>query len=110
VGLRRDVRFVGEGEVITVAKKTKVRPWALDGGQEPESNSLVAYPDTDREWHVSTKRVPVRPGDRFRVVTAGGGGHGDPRDRDPEAVREDVLDGFVSPNAARDLYGVDVER
>jgi N-methylhydantoinase B len=110
VGLRRDVRFLGEGEVITVAKKTKVRPWALAGGQEPEPNSLVAYPDTDREWHVSTKRVPVQPGDRFRVVTAGGGGHGDPRDRDPEAVREDVLDGFVSPNAARALYGVDVER
>jgi N-methylhydantoinase B len=109
VGLRRDMRFVGDGEVITVAKKTKVRPWALAGGHEPEPNSLVAYPDTDREWHVSTKRVPVQPGDRFRVVTAGGGGHGDPRDRDPQAVREDVLDGFVSANAARDLYGVDVE-
>jgi N-methylhydantoinase B len=109
VGLRRDMRFVGEGELITVAKKTKVRPWALAGGQEPEPNALVAYPDTDREWHVSTKRVQVQPGDRFRVVTAGGGGHGDPRDRDPQAVRDDVLDGFVSPNAARDLYGVDVE-
>jgi N-methylhydantoinase B len=58
---------------------------------------------------VSTKRVPVQPGDRFRVVTAGGGGHGDVRDRDPDAVREDVLDGFVSPEAARDVYGVDVE-
>jgi N-methylhydantoinase B len=110
VGLRRDVRFVGEGELITVAKKTKVRPWALDGGLEPEPNALVVYPDTDREWHISTKRVPVQPGDGFRVVTAGGGGHGDPRDRDPEAVREDVLDGFVSPQAARDLYGVDLER
>jgi N-methylhydantoinase B len=109
VGLRRDVRFVGEGEVITVAKKTKVRPWALESGLEPEPNSLVAYPDTEKEWHVSTKRVPVQPGDRFRVVTAGGGGHGDPRERAPDAVREDVLDGFVSTDAARDVYGVDLE-
>jgi len=108
VGLRRDIRFVGDGELITVAKKTKSRPWALDGGREPKPNVLVAYADTEREVRVSTRRLPVRPGDRFRVVTAGGGGHGDPRERDPQAVRNDVLDGFVSAEAARDVYGVDV--
>src|ERR1700719_1097032 len=88
VGLRRDIRFVGDGELITVAKKTKSKPWALDGGEQPEANSLLLHPDTERERHVSTKRVPVRPGDPFRVVTAGGGGHGDPRAREPAAVLE----------------------
>jgi N-methylhydantoinase B len=107
VGLRREIRFVGEGELITVAKKTTSRPWSLAGGFEPEPNALVAYSGSDREVSVSTRRLPVRPGDRFRVVTAGGGGHGDPRERDPEAVRADVLDGFVSPEAAREVYGVD---
>jgi len=109
VGLRRDIRFVGKGELVTVAKKTKSRPWALLGGHQPKPNSLIAYPDTEREWHVSTKRVPVSPGDTFRVVTAGGGGHGDPSQRDPAAVLEDVRDGYVSRSAARELYGVDID-
>jgi N-methylhydantoinase B len=108
-GLRRDIRFLGAGEVVTVAKKTKTRPWALDGGHEPEPNTLIAYPDTPRERRVSTKRVPVEPGDTFRILSAGGGGRGEPREREPERVREDVLDGFVSPQAARDVYGVDTD-
>jgi N-methylhydantoinase B len=48
-------------------------------------------------------------GDRVTLLTAGGGGHGDPRGRDPEAVRRDVAEGYVSPEAARDVYGVDVD-
>jgi N-methylhydantoinase B len=43
------------------------------------------------------------------LLAGGGGGLGDPRTRDVEAVRADVLAGRVSPEAARDLYGVEVE-
>jgi N-methylhydantoinase B len=39
----------------------------------------------------------------------GGGGYGDPLDRDPKRVIEDVLDEYVSAKAARDLYGVIVD-
>jgi N-methylhydantoinase B len=70
---------------------------------------MIAYPETPRERRVTTRRVPVEPGDRFRVLSAGGGGRGNARERDPERVREDVLDGFVSPEAARDVYGVDLK-
>jgi N-methylhydantoinase B len=108
VGLRRDIRFLGEGEVITVAKKTKSRPWALAGGMEPEPNVLIAYPDTEHERRVSTKRFAVKPGDRFRVLTAGGGGYGDPRERNASEVIEDVRDGFVSRENAERVYGVDL--
>jgi N-methylhydantoinase B len=45
----------------------------------------------------------------FRVRSAGGGGWGDPRRRDPAAVARDVLDGIVSVGAARDIYGVAVD-
>ncbi|TKK91543.1 hydantoinase B/oxoprolinase family protein [Herbidospora galbida] len=108
-GLRRDIRFVTEGEFLSVIKKTRTRPWALDGGCEPEPNQVIVFPGTDREERVSTRRTPVSPGDRATLLTAGGGGHGDPRDRDPAAVRDDVAEGYVSPQAARDLYGVDVD-
>jgi N-methylhydantoinase B len=43
---------------------------------------------------------------RLTISSAGGGGYGDPRIRDPQRVRDDVRDGLVSPEAARTSYGV----
>ena len=54
---------------------------------------------------MSTKRVPVKAGERVTVLTAGGGGHGPPRERDPTLIDEDLRDGFVSREAARRDYG-----
>jgi N-methylhydantoinase B len=48
----------------------------------------------------------LAPGDRVVMDTAGGGGYGPPRQRDPEQVRHDVLEGYVSLAQARELYGV----
>ena len=48
----------------------------------------------------------VREGDVYRHRSAGGGGVGSPFDRDAQAVLEDVVDGKVSIDAARELYGV----
>jgi N-methylhydantoinase B len=106
VGLRRDIRFVTAGEFLSVIKKTRSRPWALAGGSEPEPNQVIVFPGTPREASVSTKRTRVEVGDRVTLLTAGGGGHGEPGERDPAAVREDVAEGFVSPEAARDVYGI----
>ena len=50
--------------------------------------------------------VRVRPGDRIVFCTAGGGGWGDPLERDFGAVRNDVARRLVSPEAARNEYGV----
>jgi N-methylhydantoinase B len=107
-GARRDIRFRSHGEFLSVIKKTKTRPWALDGGHEPDASQVIVFPGTDREHRVSTKRVTVAPGDRITLLTAGGGGHGDPALRDPEAVRRDVAEGYLSPQAARDVYGIEV--
>lgn len=109
VGIRRDITFMTDGEFLTVAKKTKTRPWALEGGQEPEANTFVLFPGTDREKRVGTFRIPVKKGDRAQNLTAGGGGYGDPRLRSPELVREDVLDGYVSKAEAEKTYGCKVE-
>jgi N-methylhydantoinase B len=50
--------------------------------------------------------VPLRRGDVFSHVSAGGGGFGSPLERDPSEVLEDVLDEKVSVAAAREFYGV----
>ena len=46
-------------------------------------------------------------GDVARLITGTGGGWGDPRHRDREAVKTDLRDGLVSPETARDVYGLD---
>lgn len=51
----------------------------------------------------------LMPGDVVTMDAAGGGGFGDPRSRDPEAVLEDVLGGYVSVETARDAYGVVID-
>jgi N-methylhydantoinase B len=108
-GLQRDIRFVTPGEFLMVIKKTKTQPWALDGGLRPDPNQIVAFPGTDREERISTKRLTVQPGDRVTLLTAGGGGHGVPAERDPSSVRRDVAEGYVSPAAARVVYGVELD-
>src|SRR5438874_6061787 len=50
--------------------------------------------------------VPLNPGERIEYRFAGGGGWGDPLERDPAKVRDDVLDEYVSREAAEREYGV----
>ena len=50
--------------------------------------------------------VPIGPGDEFDRPTAGGGGFGDPLERDPDKVLEDVIDDYVSVGRAAKDYGV----
>jgi N-methylhydantoinase B len=47
----------------------------------------------------------IPPGERLRLELPGGGGFGDPRERDPEKVQADVRNGLVSEEAAREVYG-----
>jgi N-methylhydantoinase B len=53
--------------------------------------------------------VVVRHGDRVTIQPAGSGGYGDPLERPAERVLEDVINGYVSAHAARELYGVVVD-
>jgi N-methylhydantoinase B len=53
--------------------------------------------------------TPLRAGDVLMLLVCGGGGYGDPLDREPERVAADVAEGHVSAEAARDLYGVVVD-
>ena len=47
----------------------------------------------------------IQPGERVTILSAGGGGHGDPRDRERSLVEADLANGFVSDEAARTIYG-----
>jgi len=50
--------------------------------------------------------VPIQPGEACETRNSGGGGWGDPLVRDPARVLDDVRNGIVSADRARDVYGV----
>jgi N-methylhydantoinase B len=82
-------------------------PYGLAGGAAgaPSSNVLVR-PDGGRDTLPPMFSTEIEAGDVFEHRTAGGGGWGDPLERDAAAVVADVADEKVSPSAARELYGV----
>jgi N-methylhydantoinase B len=83
-------------------------PYGLDGGDPgaPSSNVVVSAGEARELPTMPMHAFTLEQGDRFTHTSAGGGGFGDPSDRDPAAVLEDVLDGKVTVAAARDRYGV----
>jgi N-methylhydantoinase B len=60
---------------------------------------------TEEELHPISQEV-LQSGELLGHLLSGGGGYGDPRHREPELVREDVLARFVSFERAREAYGV----
>jgi N-methylhydantoinase B len=51
---------------------------------------------------------PIAAGEVVRITTGGGGGYGPPSEREAEAIRRDVREGYVSREAAQRDYGIDV--
>ena len=65
--------------------------------------------DDERFLGANFSGVPVKEGDRFERPSAGGGGLGDPLERDPDEVLEDVADEYVTIRRAALDYGVVIE-
>jgi N-methylhydantoinase B len=80
-------------------------PYGLLGGMPGALSSNVLHSNGSETVLPSMFSTIIGEGDLYVHRMAGGGGWGDPRDRDPEAVRDDVLDGKVTPEAAKELYG-----
>jgi N-methylhydantoinase B len=82
-------------------------PWGIfGGGPGAMGKSRLIRADGTEEPFASKAELRLLPGDRLELWTTGGGGHGDPFERDPAMVLDDVVDGKVSVEAAATDYGV----
>jgi N-methylhydantoinase B len=92
-------------------ERTLDPPWGLAGGMA----GLVSKPIIRRTDGTcvrppnKTNDYRLKAGEVESLYSAGGGGFGPPHARDPDRVREDVLDGIVSMQAAREAYGVVID-
>ena len=106
LGVRRNVSFAADSEIISMKKKTKTSAWGLNGGGEPSRNGMIIWPGTEKEKLVGLKRAFMKKGESFSNFTAGGGGWGHPYERDIEKILEDLKNEYISKGSARDDYGV----
>ena len=111
-GVIRDVRLLADEGTFGLRVENSLFPaWGVAGGMGGGLSRVVLNPDTPdaREIRPFSDDNRWQRGDLVRIYTAGGGGWGDPLERDIGMVRDDVLDGFVSPEAARASYGVVID-
>ena len=107
-GILLDYRVRSDDCFFTCAyTRDKHPPWALDGGREGAPNFVeVIRANGEAERHSVVTALRVDAGDVIRIHTGSGGGYGDPKLRAREAVLEDVVNGLVSGDTARSVYGV----
>jgi N-methylhydantoinase B len=108
LGAVREICFLDNGGSSVEGDGHKFRPWGFLGGSDGATAELVLRRAAGERIALPSKvpHMPVCSGDVFVCVGPSGGGYGDPLERDPEAVRQDVIDGIVSREAAARDYGV----
>ncbi len=111
LGLTRELIVLDHSPTMTLGSdRLKIPPWGLQGGDPGGTvGSFIEMPDGKREMLPSKVTRSVEPGTRIVLRTAGGGGYGDPRLRDPEKVRKDVQEGFIDIQRAGEHYGVVID-
>jgi N-methylhydantoinase B len=90
-------------------ERHRFRPWGLLGGGCAANGSCFVKRNGTGQFELVKDKIDsihLSVGDIIRIIFAGGGGYGDPLDREPERVLQDVLDGFVTEEGATRDYGV----
>jgi N-methylhydantoinase B len=106
LGSIREMEMLADGGFSLEGDGSVHPPPGLFGGGEGTPGDVILNAGSDREERLPSKFPyrKARAGDRLRLIGPSGGGYGDPADRDPALLREDVADGYVSEATAGERY------
>jgi N-methylhydantoinase B len=108
VGIKRSYRILADEALLQLrTDRVKFAPYGLAGGKPGGISRNVITRDGEASALPSKVTMSLRKDDLITHEQAGGGGHGDPRTRDPALVREDVAEGKITPAYAREHHGGD---
>lgn len=110
LGIVREILIENDAQVTVGTDRKRHQPWGSDGGKDARSTNItLTHPDGTTEDLGTKQTLEIEAGSTFLFETAGGGGWGDPLDRPPEKVLENVEDGYISKSVAEQEYGVVIE-
>ena len=107
-GVVLDYRVVVDEIALTyAASRTSSRPWGMKGGKEGSNNyAQILRNDGTVERHHMCTAVPVYKGEVIRLISATGGGYGDPASRAHESILSDLKNEYITTEQALRDYGV----
>ena len=114
-GIDRRMKPLIDGAQLSVeADRAVIPPFGIHGGYSGSVNSFKVIrggeelePSPDHPGKIKT--FPLRLGDTVVAKATAGGAVGDPLTREPELVKQDLLEGDITPERARDTYGVVIQ-
>lgn len=107
-GARREYEILEDGvEFTCFADRHKLRPWGIFGGQEGTTGRLIVRRNDEEIRLQPLDRFELRKDDVLVAETGGGGGYGNPRERDRELVRRDLREERISRKTALEVYGLE---
>ncbi len=112
LGYRKEIRVLRDCSFLSVADRSILSCWGLKGGRAGAPFRVTVDPGgpDERVLEGLVDDFPLKAGTLVRIDTTGGGGWGDPLEREPDLVALDVTQGKVSERAAHDDYGVVLRR
>ena len=107
-GLGQDVEIeVTAEDTIRLSMMSDRQKYAAKGLLDGREGAKVEIMKSDGTRPHQKARSTLDPGERLTLRFGGGGGYGRPEDRDPDAVRSDLRNGYITPDFAKHHYGVD---
>lgn len=108
-GTYREYLVQADSDLFLWFERSETTAWGIFDGQDGLApNVIVERPGEDTLEVLKINGIKVQNGTVIKSLTGGGGGYGKPLERDPEAVRQDFIDGYVSLEHARTAYGVEL--
>jgi|TARA_B110000259_G_scaffold29355_2_gene31578 N-methylhydantoinase B len=118
VGYTKTLECLNDEIIISqMTDRHKTYPWGLKGGLPGDNGATLFKQGGKGNWKNAVQlygkaspskysNISIKKGDLVSLVMPAGGGYGDPKDRSHKAVKQDVAEGYVSINAAKNIYGL----
>ncbi|MEM0212585.1 MAG: hydantoinase B/oxoprolinase family protein [Saccharolobus sp.] len=111
LGVIKDYVILSKEAYFTVSiGRSKFPPWGVNGGYNGPPNYCIIYKKNEKPKIVrKVASIKLEYGDKISLHSAGGGGWGDPLDRDPVKVLDDIKNEYITVDIARKIYGVVIQ-
>ena len=111
MGIVREFKLLHEEATLQIrSDRSKFLPWGNQGGEPGTRNFNILNPDSENTILPSKFLKTLKKDEVYRLIQSGGGGYGNPINRNPKSVLKDVLEEKITSKRAKDIYGVIINK